>query len=83
MGSITSRPKIPTATVSATTSVTPTDTTPVTTTPTEATPEEIAKTRVENILRRSRSALGTVYTSFRGILSANSTSPQRKSLLGE
>ncbi|MBL0317592.1 MAG: hypothetical protein IPP69_18255, partial [Flavobacteriales bacterium] len=28
-------------------------------------PEEISKTRVENILRRSRSTLGTVLTSFR------------------
>jgi hypothetical protein len=83
MGSVTSRPKIATTTAATVaTTVTPT-TTIDTTTSTEATPEEIAKTRVENILRRSRSALGTVYTSFRGILSGNGTTPQRKSLLGE
>lgn len=67
----------------STTQVVPAPTTPDPTPSTEASPEEIAKTRVENILRRSRSALGTVYTSFRGILSGNGTTPQRKSLLGE
>ena len=82
MGSITSRPKIPTTPVIATPTL-PTTPTPDPTVPTEASPEEIAKARVENILRRSRSALGTVYTSFRGILSGNGTAPQRKSLLGE
>lgn len=82
MGSVTSRPKIATATVTPAV-VTPTVTSVEPTTPVEPTPEEIAKTRVENILRRSRSALGTVYTSFRGILSGNDSTPQRKSLLGE
>ncbi len=82
MGSVTSRPKIPTATASSAATVTPTPVT-VPNTVTEANPEEIAKTRAESILRRSRSALGTVYTSFRGILSGNNNSPQRKSLLGE
>ena len=83
MGSVTSRPKIATATTpTIVTTVTPT-TTVDPTTPIEATPEEIAKTRAENILRRSRSALGTVYTSFRGILSGNENTPSRKSLLGE
>ncbi len=81
MGSVTSRPKIP-ATTTTTIVTTPT-TTVDSTTPVEASPEEIAKTRAENILRRSRSALGTVYTSFRGILSGNGNAPQRKSLLGE
>lgn len=80
MGSVTSRPKI--ATTPVATPVTPT-TTIDPTIPVEATPEEIAKTRAENILRRSRSALGTVYTSFRGVLSGNGNTPQRKSLLGE
>ena len=82
MGSVTSRPKIATQSAAVTTIVTPTATVDPTT-PVEPTPEEIAKTRVENILRRSRSALGTVYTSFRGVLSGNNTTPQRKSLLGE
>lgn len=83
MGSVTSRPKIATTpTQVVATTVTPT-TNVETTTTVEASPEEIAKTRVENILRRSRSALGTVYTSFRGVLSGNGDTPQRKSLLGE
>ena len=81
MGSITSRPKPPATPVAQTPIITP-PTNPVTT-PTEPNAEEIAKTRAENILRRSRSALGTVYTSFRGILSGNGANPQRKSLLGE
>lgn len=82
MGSVTSRPKIATTTAApvATTTVTPTIDP---TTPVEATPEEIAKARAENILRRSRSALGTVYTSLRGVLSSNDSTPSRKSLLGE
>lgn len=81
MGSMTSRPKIQTAPVTpiSVATVTPVDPT----IPIEASPEEIAKTRVENILRRSRSALGTVFTSFRGILSSNGNTPSRKSLLGE
>jgi hypothetical protein len=53
------------------------------TTITEASPEETAKIRAENVLRRSRSTIGTVLTSFKGILGENNTTPQRKSLLGE
>lgn len=83
MGSMTSRPKIQAAPVTpiSVATVTPTPVDP--TIPVEPSPEEIAKTRVENILRRSRSALGTVFTSFRGILSSNGNTPSRKSLLGE
>ena len=81
MGSLTSRPKAPSAPVVVTTPAV-VDTT-ITPTATEADPVEIAKTRAENVLRRSRSALGTVMTSFRGVLSGNGTTPQRKSLLGE
>ena len=85
MGSITSRPKIPAAAAVATPQIadvtTATPTSP--TVPTSASPEEVAKTRVENILRRSRSMLGNVLTSYRGLLNENSNSPQRKSLLGE
>ena len=80
MGSVTSRPKIAATSAPVITTITPSVETP---SPVEASPGEIAKTRAENILRRSRSALGTVYTSFRGILSGNGNTPQRKSLLGE
>lgn len=86
MGSLTSRPKIvsvPTVAASVVTTDASASTTPATATVIEADPVEIAKTRAENVLRRSRSALGTVMTSFRGVLSANGVNPQRKSLLGE
>ena len=83
MGSVTSRPKAPQPIAQPSIIYTPTPAQPETVTPTEPSPEEISKTRVENILRRSRSALGTVFTSFRGVLSPNNSIPQRKSLLGE
>lgn len=57
---------------------------PVSTAPTDA---EIAaekdKVRAENIIRRNRSQLGTILTSFRGLLERGSSAPQRKTLLGE
>ncbi len=84
MGSLTSRPKVPDNQSQNIVYVpTPSVTTPAPESVVEASPEEISKTRVENVLRRSRSKLGTVFTSFRGILSDNGTIPQRKSLLGE
>jgi hypothetical protein len=81
MGSLTSRPK---AASQQQIVYTPTETTTASSSEsTEADPAVIAKARAENVLRRSRSALGTVLTSFRGILSGNGNAPQRKSLLGE
>jgi hypothetical protein len=80
MGSLTSRPKISTT---QSTSVQPSASAETVTTVTEASPEETAKTRAENVLRRSRSTIGTVLTSFKGILGENNAIPQRKSLLGE
>ena len=47
------------------------------------TPEQVATEKAENLLRRNRSRLGTVLTSFRGILSQNDLSSARKTLLGE
>lgn len=38
---------------------------------------------VTDLLRRNRGRLGTILTSFRGILSANDLTPYRKTLLGE
>lgn len=86
MGSLSSRPKNAvkntTTTIAANnTAIAPTITTTATTT--EPDSLEIAKTRVENILRRSRGFLGTVITGFRGTLSDNTRTPTRKSLLGE
>lgn len=88
MGSITSRPKAPSvpqqpAVLQQPPIYTQSPTLPEIVTPSEPSPEEISKTRVENILRRSRSTIGTIFTSFRGILSSNNSIPQRKSLLGE
>lgn len=81
MGSLTSRPK---AASQQQIVYVPAETPePSTTETTEADPTVIAKARAENVLRRSRSALGTVLTSFRGVLSNNGNTPQRKSLLGE
>lgn len=45
--------------------------------------EETLAQRAENVLRRSRSRLGTVLTGFQGILSQNDLVPPRKTLLGE
>ena len=82
MGSVTSRPKAPSVSQQPVIYSQPPASLEIVT-PTEPSPEEISKSRVENILRRSRSTLGTVFTSFRGILSSNNSTPQRKSLLGE
>lgn len=50
-------------------------------TPTEPSEDEI---RVENILNRKRGRLGTIATSFNGVLNDTiSNAPARKTLLGE
>jgi hypothetical protein len=58
--------------------------------PADAAPDEQNKTddqisaeKAENLLRRNRSRLGTVLTSFRGILGQNGMAASRKTLLGE
>lgn len=43
----------------------------------------VAQQREKNLLSRTRSRLGTVLTSFRGILAPKETDSQRKTLLGE
>lgn len=45
--------------------------------------KESSKARAESILKRRRGRLGTISTSFRGVLSTNDLSPKRKTLLGE
>ncbi len=47
------------------------------------TEEEKAAARVEEILRRSRSRLGTVLNGFQGVLSQSEAAAPRKTLLGE
>lgn len=56
-----------------------------TSTPTTAEPneQEGLALRAENVLKRSRSRLGTVLTGFRGVLSQSELVSPRKTLLGE
>ena len=50
----------------------------------EKTPEEInGEVREQNLLSRNRSRFGTVQTSFRGLLSLSDQNAGRKTLLGE
>ncbi|HPQ50352.1 MAG: hypothetical protein KDJ26_01230 [Alphaproteobacteria bacterium] len=50
---------------------------------TEPDAQEVATARVENVLRRKRSLVGNILTSFRGVLDSNSSNVSRKTLLGE
>lgn len=89
MGSLTSRPKAASAPVSApqvvyVPAVSSTSSNPASSPdPTEVDETVTAAQRAENVLRRSRSRLGTVLTSFRGILTPSDVGTQRKNLLGE
>ena len=76
MGKLVKTPKAPAQPVVAVEPVT-------TVTNTGPTEEEKAATRAEEILRRSRSRLGTVLTGFQGVLTQNETTAARKTLLGE
>lgn len=95
MGSLASRPKVPNVqpvqyvyapavTPSpSTTSATATNTSSGTSTIPTPTEEEVqASTRNQNLLERRRGRLGTVLTSFRGLLN-DTVSGARKTLLGE
>lgn len=91
MGSLTSRPKAPAASAPQiiyypTASGTGSGTTSAS--QNEPDPAELAKTRAENVARRSRGLMGTVLTTLNGFLSDSATSdttpgPARKTLLGE
>lgn len=90
MGSLTSRPKAASASVSAPQVVyvpavsSTTNSNPASSPdPAEVDETVTAAQRAENVLRRSRSRLGTVLTSFRGILTPSDVGTQRKNLLGE
>ena len=86
MGSITSKPKAPTV---ITVPAAPVVTTPIVTatesTNTQTDDEVRSEARESSLLRRSRGRLGTIATSFRGLLvNDNDTSTtQPKTLLGE
>lgn len=86
MGSLSGRSKAPSQPVQQVVYV-PTPT--YSTIPTEdsssvdPTEDETLQARAENILKRSRSRLGTILTGFQGILSQNDLVAPRKTLLGE
>ncbi len=98
MGSIASRPKVPSAAQPQVIYVPQTVYTPApsTATPTTNTGGGTGDTggggtaeptasdvRTSNLLSRNRGIFGTVTTSFRGLLSLAAQTPQRKTLLGE
>lgn len=45
--------------------------------------ETASEVRQQSLLGRERSRFGTIQTSFRGLLSQSDATPQRKTLLGE
>lgn len=50
---------------------------------TPTTPAQDKEAREQNLLRRDRGRLGTILSSFRGILGLSDNTPARKTLLGE
>ncbi len=90
MGSLTSRPNIPAQpqTVIYTPSPPTSPYVPPVTPPTppsaaEPSAETSAEVRRQNLLERDRSRLGTIATSFRGLLGLSDKTTPRKTLLGE
>ena len=90
MGSLSSRPSVPTITASAPQVVYVSN--PATDTQSSTASEAVqaeeekssaAQQRQKGLLRRSRGILGTVTTGLRGLLATQDTAPQRKTLLGE
>lgn len=92
MGSLASRPKVPDVqpvspvqyvyVPAATTAAPVVPTTPIDTPDTPTDEDVQASTRAANLLERRRGRLGTVLTSFRGLLN-DTMSGARKTLLGE
>ena len=98
MGSLTSKPKAPAsyapapqvvyytpapAPAPSASAPAPATPTPDTSQPAPVSDETKSAVRAENLLKRSRSRLGTILTGFTGILSQSDLVPQRKTLLGE
>jgi hypothetical protein len=88
MGSLASRPKTPDVTpvqyvyVPTTSSYTAAPSNPAAPTPSASDEEAKANARNQNLLERRRGTIGTVLTSFRGLLN-DTVSGTRKALLGE
>jgi hypothetical protein len=92
MGSLTSRPKVPSVpqiqTVYVPAPAATSVATPVTQAPSSATPDDAPvptpeTARQQSLLGRSRGRLSTVLTGFRGILDDSTRSSGHKTLLGE
>jgi len=85
MGSITSRPQVPSQpqTVFVPQTVTPTTTDTSTSDSTDV-QEAVSQSRIQSLLQRERGRFGTIQTGFTGLLSLGSnTDSGRKTLLGE
>ena len=84
MGSLSGRSTAPTQPVQQVIYVpTPSYSTGETAVDTNINEEETLQQRAENVLKRSRSRLGTVLTGFKGVLSQGDLVAPRKTLLGE
>lgn len=88
MGSLASKPKVPTATTQViyvpTATTTTTSTAATDTTDTSGVSDEAAsEVRTQGLLSRDRSRFGTIATSLRGLLGLADNSGKRKTLLGE
>ena len=84
MGSITSRPQVPSQpqTVFVPQTVT-TETNTNDSSGAETSQEVATRARTQSLLQRERGRFGTIQTGFRGLLSLNNTDAGRKTLLGE
>lgn len=84
MGSITSRPKMPSITTPRVVYVPAPAPTPISEPdPGPSAEEEREQTRRANLLTRSRGRIGTITTSYRGLLSRLDDKGGAKTLLGE
>lgn len=85
MGSLLKGPKPPSTPTSTVTTFTPTTAVAETEADTSTASEQQAEARKQSLLRRSRGRLGTIISSFSGILSPRSAAngSTRKTLLGE
>ena len=85
MGSIIKKPKAPAVRQIAPRIIAPAPVADVVAEPKKTDAEISADSRRQGLLRRSRGRLGTIATSFRGLLNSadSNNSNQRKTLLGE
>lgn len=84
MGSLASRPKVPSTPTQVVYVPAPSTSTPTTPPPDPVDPDKAAsEARAGGLLARDRSRFGTISTSFRGLLDLATNAGKRKTLLGE